>query len=112
MEVLKLCGALGVDACELGAPILSEGMAEAYQRTSSADVGTSAGFYRALGIPLFENNEPRYAHHVDGGIGDSAVQLFPCRDCPISRVQLGFRVTSIDEVAAALDGLDISHQLP
>jgi hypothetical protein len=22
MEVLKLCGALGVDACELGAPIL------------------------------------------------------------------------------------------
>jgi hypothetical protein len=54
----------------------------------------------------------RYAHHVDGGIGDSAVQLFPCRDCPISRVQLGFRVTSIDEVAAALDGLDISHQLP
>lgn len=24
MEVLKLCGALGVDACELGAPILSE----------------------------------------------------------------------------------------
>jgi alkylhydroperoxidase/carboxymuconolactone decarboxylase family protein YurZ len=24
MEVLKLCGALGVDACELGAPILAE----------------------------------------------------------------------------------------
>ena len=27
-------------------------------------------------------------------------------------MQLGFRVTSIDEVAAALDGLDISYQLP
>ena len=24
MEVLKLCGAQGVDACELGAPILAE----------------------------------------------------------------------------------------
>jgi alkylhydroperoxidase/carboxymuconolactone decarboxylase family protein YurZ len=30
MEALKLCGALGVDACELGAPILSEELA-AYQ---------------------------------------------------------------------------------
>jgi alkylhydroperoxidase/carboxymuconolactone decarboxylase family protein YurZ len=27
MEVLKLCGALGVDACELGAPILSQELA-------------------------------------------------------------------------------------
>jgi alkylhydroperoxidase/carboxymuconolactone decarboxylase family protein YurZ len=27
MEVLKLCGALGVDACELGTPILSEELA-------------------------------------------------------------------------------------
>jgi alkylhydroperoxidase/carboxymuconolactone decarboxylase family protein YurZ len=27
-EVLKLCGALGVDACELGAPILSEELAD------------------------------------------------------------------------------------
>lgn len=28
MEVLKLCGALGVDACELGAPILAEELAK------------------------------------------------------------------------------------
>jgi alkylhydroperoxidase/carboxymuconolactone decarboxylase family protein YurZ len=28
MEVLKLCGALGVDACELGASILAEEMPE------------------------------------------------------------------------------------
>jgi len=27
MEVLKLCGALGVDACELGTPILAEVLA-------------------------------------------------------------------------------------
>jgi alkylhydroperoxidase/carboxymuconolactone decarboxylase family protein YurZ len=27
MEVLKLCGALGVDACELGVPILAEELA-------------------------------------------------------------------------------------
>ena len=27
MEVLKLCGALGVDACDLGAPILAEELA-------------------------------------------------------------------------------------
>lgn len=36
MEVLKLCGALGVDACELGAPILSEELAGYEQRTRSA----------------------------------------------------------------------------
>jgi alkylhydroperoxidase/carboxymuconolactone decarboxylase family protein YurZ len=29
MEVLKLCGALGVDACELGTPILSQELARA-----------------------------------------------------------------------------------
>ena len=31
MEVLKLCGALGVGACELGAPILAEELAN-YQK--------------------------------------------------------------------------------
>ena len=28
MEVLKLCGALGVDACALGTPILAEALAD------------------------------------------------------------------------------------
>jgi alkylhydroperoxidase/carboxymuconolactone decarboxylase family protein YurZ len=28
MEVLKLCGGLGVDACEVGAPILSQELAD------------------------------------------------------------------------------------
>jgi alkylhydroperoxidase/carboxymuconolactone decarboxylase family protein YurZ len=32
MEALKLCGAVGVDACELGAPILSEELADYQQR--------------------------------------------------------------------------------
>jgi alkylhydroperoxidase/carboxymuconolactone decarboxylase family protein YurZ len=32
MEVLKLCGGLGVDACELGAPILSEELAARQRR--------------------------------------------------------------------------------
>ena len=32
MEVLKLCGALGVDACELGAPILDEELTEHQKR--------------------------------------------------------------------------------
>jgi alkylhydroperoxidase/carboxymuconolactone decarboxylase family protein YurZ len=32
MEVLKLCGALGVDACELGGPILSEELAKHQKR--------------------------------------------------------------------------------
>jgi alkylhydroperoxidase/carboxymuconolactone decarboxylase family protein YurZ len=36
MEVLKLCGALGIDACELGASILAEEMPET--ETSSAEV--------------------------------------------------------------------------
>ena len=32
MEVLKLCGALGVDACDLGAPILAEELTEHQKR--------------------------------------------------------------------------------
>jgi alkylhydroperoxidase/carboxymuconolactone decarboxylase family protein YurZ len=32
MEVLKLCGGLGVDACELGAPIVAEELARAHSR--------------------------------------------------------------------------------
>jgi hypothetical protein len=33
MEVLKLCGALGVDACELGAPMLTEEFANHQKRS-------------------------------------------------------------------------------
>jgi alkylhydroperoxidase/carboxymuconolactone decarboxylase family protein YurZ len=32
MDVLKLCGSLGVDACDLGAPILAEELAEHQER--------------------------------------------------------------------------------
>lgn len=32
MEVLKLCGALGVEACDLGAPILAEELTEHQER--------------------------------------------------------------------------------
>lgn len=35
MDVLKLCGGLGVDACELGAPILAEKLASHQQRAES-----------------------------------------------------------------------------
>ena len=33
MDVLKLCGGLGVDACELGAPILAEELASHQKRS-------------------------------------------------------------------------------
>lgn len=36
MEVLKLCGAQGVDACELGAPILSEELANHRKKTETS----------------------------------------------------------------------------
>jgi hypothetical protein len=32
MDVLKLCGSLGIDACDLGAPILAEELAEHQER--------------------------------------------------------------------------------
>ena len=35
MEVLKLCGAQGVDACELGAPILTEELANHQKNTET-----------------------------------------------------------------------------
>jgi alkylhydroperoxidase/carboxymuconolactone decarboxylase family protein YurZ len=36
MEVLKLCGAQGVDACELGAPILAEELANHQKKTETS----------------------------------------------------------------------------
>jgi alkylhydroperoxidase/carboxymuconolactone decarboxylase family protein YurZ len=42
MEVLKLCGALGVDACELGAPILSEELTRHQTRSDTTGPGEDA----------------------------------------------------------------------
>ena len=47
MEVLKLCGALGVDACELGAPILSQELANQETRQEVNAAGRNALHRRA-----------------------------------------------------------------
>ena len=42
-----------------------------------SDVDKSAEFFRALGLKLFDVDEPGHPHMVDGGIGRSAAfQLF------------------------------------
>jgi catechol 2,3-dioxygenase-like lactoylglutathione lyase family enzyme len=77
-----------------------------------ADVDRSAAFYRALGIPLFDYAEFGEVHHFDGVIGQTALQLWPAGAQPVSRVQLGFRVTDIDAIAAALTDLGIDYERP
>ena len=42
-----------------------------------SDVDKSAEFFRALGLKLFDVDDPGHPHMVDGGIGRSAAfQLF------------------------------------
>ena len=77
------------------------------------DVDISARFYRALGFTLFDVDEPGHPHHVDGGLGRHAgFQLFPAGSKPVTRVQLGFHVADRATIAAELDRLNISYELP
>ena len=78
-----------------------------------SDVDKSATFYRALGIKLFDANEPSRPHMVDGAIArDAGLQLFPSGNKPTTRVQFGFRVADLARVAAELDRLNIRYELP
>lgn len=76
------------------------------------DVDTSAKFYRAIGVRLFPVDEPGHPHHYDGAIGDTVVQLFPAGERPVTRIQLGFRVTSLEEVREALHTIGTACQVP
>ena len=56
--------------------VVSIGNARLSERYWS-DVDKSAEFFRALGLKLFDVDEPGHPHMVDGGIGRSAAfQLF------------------------------------
>lgn len=78
------------------------------------DVDESATFYRAIGITLFNDNQPGRPHMVDGQIGKTGavLQLFPAGNRPITRVQLGFVVTDVATVAAELTRHGIEHEIP
>lgn len=78
------------------------------------DVDESAAFYRAIGIELFDDDQPGRPHLVDGQIGKTGavLQLFPAGNRPITRVQLGFVVTDIATIAAELTGLGIEYEIP
>lgn len=74
-----------------------------------SDVDESAAFYGAIGITLFNYDQPGRPHFVDGHIGGTgaALQLFPAGDRPITKVQLGFRVTDVAAVAGELTRLGV-----
>ncbi|MCP9274041.1 VOC family protein [Mycolicibacterium arenosum] len=76
-----------------------------------ADVRRSAAFYRAAGIPLFDR-EDGMRFHVDGGIGVTALQLYPAVVKPVSSVQLGFRVTDIGILVSALTEIGADFETP
>ena len=75
------------------------------------DVEVSATFYSAVGASLFTVDEPGWPRHYDGFIGESAIQLFPAGEQPVSRVQLGFRVVDIGQTAASLSELGFAVDL-
>lgn len=78
------------------------------------DVDESAAFYRAIGITLFNDDQPGRPRLVDGHVGETGtvLQLFPSVNRPITRVQLGFRVTDVATVAADLTRLGIDYEIP
>jgi hypothetical protein len=50
---------------------------------------------------------------VEGSIArDAGFQLFPSGNKPTTRVQLGFHVGDLARVAAELDRLNITYELP
>lgn len=69
------------------------------------DLDASANFYGALGLDVFENNEPGYTRHFDVGLGEKTMmQLFPASEThAASHVQLGFHVHDVATVATQLD---------
>ncbi len=79
-----------------------------------SDVEESAAFYRAIGTTLFNDDQPGRPHVVDGHIGTTGpvLQLFPAGDSPVTRVQLGFRVTDIATAAAELTRRGIEYEIP
>lgn len=79
-----------------------------------ADVDESATFYRAIGMTLFNDDQPGRPHIVDGHIGETGavLQHFPAGAKPIAKVQLGFRVTDIASVAVELARLGVAYEIP
>lgn len=79
-----------------------------------SDVDESAAFYRAMGVTLFNDDQPGRPHVVDGLIGrtGAVLQLFPAGERPSTKVQLGFRVSDVAAVAAALARLGVGYEIP
>lgn len=78
------------------------------------DVDESAAFYRAIGISIFSDDKPDRPRFGDGLIGKTGpvLQLFPAVNKPITRAQLGFRVTDVATVAAELTRLGVGYEIP
>lgn len=77
-----------------------------------ADVKRSAEFYDAIGLGMFEYHLADVPHHADGGAGVTALQLWPAGARPVSRVQLGFRVTNLKAIAATLIRIGVAFEIP
>ena len=77
-----------------------------------SDVDRSAGFYRALGLNLSIVDEPGHPHHYEGGVRGTCLQIYPADSRAVTRVQLGLRVVSIEDVAARFDELGTPYELP
>ena len=76
-----------------------------------ADVDRSATFYEAIGIELFNDDEPGYVRNFEGVIADTTVQLFQSSERrPITHVQLGFRVSDLAAAVRRLDDLGVEWQ--
>ncbi|MCV7421395.1 VOC family protein [Mycobacterium yunnanensis] len=77
-----------------------------------SDVDASAAFYSAIGMQLYAVDEPGQPHHFEGGIDTTVLQLWPASGGHVTRIQLGLRVFAIEEAAARLDALEMSHERP
>lgn len=77
-----------------------------------ADVDRSFAFYSALGVDLFLVEEPPHPRHYDGALGNTAIQIYPAGDHPVTTIQLGLRVPDIPHVAQLLDDISVVYELP
>ena len=77
-----------------------------------ADVRRSKEFYDAIGLRMFDYEFDDVPYHADGGMGVTALQLWPAGERPVSRIQMGFRVKDLGVVAEALEAKGIEFELP
>jgi catechol 2,3-dioxygenase-like lactoylglutathione lyase family enzyme len=75
------------------------------------DIDSTARFYRAVGVALSRVDTQSPTAFAEGGVNQTAVTLWPSGERDVTRVNLGFRVDSVTDVAAALDGLNVEYEL-